>query len=135
MTDTYLEASLLTFATIPSGSESAEQEVEMVNPANIGGAAVDSDFVFFGGCRVVLTATVGTLTVRAYDGDPSAGGAEIYRADYEYSAAPETLSDRLGADYVPCYDSIYITLEGSVAAMEATVATYIVQGALKPFIV
>ena len=134
MTDTYLEASLLTFATIPSGSESTEQEVEMVNPANIGGAAVDSDFVFFGGCRVVLTATVGTLTVRAYDGDPSAEGAEIYRADYEYSDAPETLSDRLGADYIPCYDSIYITLEGSVGSMEATVATYIVQGALKPFI-
>ncbi len=134
MTDTYLESTTLTFATIPSGSESAAQEVEMVNPANIGGAAVDSDFVFFGGCRVVLTATVGTLRVRAYDGDPAGGGAEIYRANYEYNGTPETLSDRLGADYIPCYDSIYITLEGSVVGMEATVATYIVQGALKPFI-
>lgn len=108
----------------------------MVNPANIAGVAVDSDFVFFGGCRVVLTAGAGTptLTVRAYDGDPSAGGAEIYRANYEYGGSGETLSDRLGLDYVPCYHSIYITLEGDAGSLTATVVTYIVQGALKPFV-
>lgn len=132
-TPTYLEATVLTFDTIPNGSQSTAQEVEVVNPLDVAGAAIDSDFLFFGGVRVRLTVagTPGTITVRAFDGDPDAAGAEIYRAEYEFRAVGEWLSDRLGSDMVPCYDSIYITLEGAEDSMQATAVTYAVQGSLK----
>ncbi len=130
MTATFLEATPLTFGTIPNGSQSTPQEVEVVDSRQ-SAFTVDSDHMFFGGLIVKLTATPGTLTVRAFDGDPALGSLEVYRSTMLYSAAPEVLSDRLGGDMLPMYDSTYITLEGSVGGMTADVKTYIIQGPMK----
>ena len=112
--------------SIPSGSESAAQQVSTVT-ATSHTATTHPKEGYFNGVNIKIGATTGTLTVRAYSGT-GAGRVEIYRSTFAYTVANTTLSDSLGSELVVFQDSCYITLEANAAGMEATINPYIMGG-------
>jgi len=119
----------LTFGTgsIPVGSESTAQQVFVVNAVdhNVTVGIIEG---YFNGILVACGSTLGDIIVRVYNEHGGSGQYEIYKAKFEFSAGSETLSDSLGAELVVFQGGCFITLEGSVASMEAMVYPYIMAG-------
>ena len=120
----------LTFGTgsIPVGSQSAAQQVLVVNAINhtITTHPIEG---YFNGINVACGGVAGTIKVRAYSANPvDADTYQIYEATFEFAAINTTLSDSLGSELVVFQAGCFITLEGSVPNMEAVVRPYLMSG-------
>lgn len=120
----------LTFALVPTVADSASQAISWANPADTT-ANTDSVPAFFRGVHLVRDATAGTITARAWDGDPDGAGPSrlIYEAAFDLTT--ETVDfDMLGADAIDAYDDLYLTLQSDTAGMNLTATPYVGLGAL-----
>ena len=112
--------------TIPNGSQSAAQQVSVVQTTNHTLTEHPREG-YFNGVNIKIGGTTGTLKVRAFSGT-GASAVEIYSAVFAYTVADSTLSDSLGSELVVFQNSCYITLEADAAGMEATINPYIMGG-------
>lgn len=112
--------------TIPNGSQSAAQQVSVVQTINHTLSAAPKEG-YFNGVNIKIGGTTGTLKVRAFSGT-GASAVEIYSATFAYTVAASTLSDSLGSELVVFQNFCYITLEADAAGMEATINPYIMGG-------
>jgi len=133
ITEDFLQSPAIDFGVIPvSPVFSAAQQIQTVNP-HAATNYVNAMYQYIGGVNVQLTATVGDISVEIYDGN-APGGLLAYSAKFTFTGVGETLSDRLGEDYVPCYNSagIWVHVSGSVAAMQCVVTPYMLSGNVIP---